>query len=89
MVQIFLQHTPRLVRRYTPGQAFQFLMAQGWYTLWSLSLAVLWVLPVVALLTGRPIANVSLFEYVQPRRRPRRDADVALEPAVSSRRGSG
>ena len=64
MVQIFLQHTPRLVRRYTPGQAFQFLMAQGWYTLWSLSLAVLWVLPVVALLTGRPIANVSLFEYL-------------------------
>jgi cellulose synthase (UDP-forming) len=64
MVQIFLQHTPRLVRRYTLGQAFQFLMAQGWYTLWSLSLAVLWVLPVVALLTGRPIANVSLFEYL-------------------------
>ena len=64
MVQIFLQHTPRLVRRYTPGQAFQFLMAQGWYTLWSLSLAVLWVLPVVALLTGRPIANVTLFEYL-------------------------
>ena len=64
MVQIFLQHTPRLVRRYTLGQAFQFLMAQGWYTLWSLSLAVLWVLPVVALLTGRPIANVTLFEYL-------------------------
>jgi cellulose synthase (UDP-forming) len=64
MVQILLQHTPRLVRRYTPGQAFQFLMAQGWYALWSLSLAVLWVLPVVALLGGQPIANVSLFEYL-------------------------
>ena len=25
---------------------------------------MLWVLPVVALLTGRPIANVSLFEYL-------------------------
>ena len=64
MVQILLQHTPRLVRRYTPAQAFQFLMAQGWYTLWSLSLAVLWVLPAVALLSGRPIANVSLSEYL-------------------------
>ena len=75
MVQIFLQHTPRLVRRYTLGQAFQFLMAQGWYTLWSLSLAVLWVLPVVALLSGRPIANVSLFEYLRttsPSSSPRR-----------------
>jgi cellulose synthase (UDP-forming) len=64
MVQIFLQHTPRLVRRYTAGQAFQFLMAQSWYTLWSLSLAVLWVLPVIALLTGRPIAHVALSEYL-------------------------
>jgi cellulose synthase (UDP-forming) len=64
MVQIFLQHTPRLVRRYTAAQTFQFLMAQGWYTLWSLSLAVLWVLPVVALLSGRPIANVPLLEYL-------------------------
>jgi cellulose synthase (UDP-forming) len=64
MVQIFLQHTPRLVRRYTAGQAFQFLMAQSWYTLWSLSVAVLWMLPVVALLTGRPIAHVDLSEYL-------------------------
>ena len=64
MVQIFLQHTPRLVRRYTPGQAFEFLMAQSWYTLWSLSVAVLWMLPVVALLTGRPIAHVDLSEYL-------------------------
>src|SRR3954449_8830429 len=60
MVQIFLQHTPRLVRHYSPGQAFQFLMAQSWYLLWSLSLAVLWVLPIVALLTGEPIAHIAL-----------------------------
>jgi cellulose synthase/poly-beta-1,6-N-acetylglucosamine synthase-like glycosyltransferase len=64
MVQIFLQHTPRLVRRYSPAQAFQFLMAQSWYMLWSLSLAVLWFLPIVALLTGRPIAHVALSEFL-------------------------
>jgi cellulose synthase (UDP-forming) len=64
MVQIFLQHTPRLVRRYTPAQAFQFLMAQSWYLLWSLSLAILWVLPIVALLTGAPIAHVALSEFL-------------------------
>jgi cellulose synthase (UDP-forming) len=64
MVQIFLRHTPRLVRRYTAAQAFQFLMAQSWYTLWSLSLAVLWLLPAVALLSGRPIADVALSEYL-------------------------
>ena len=44
MVQIFLHHTPRLVGSYAPSQAFQFLMAQSWYLLWSLSLAVLWLL---------------------------------------------
>jgi cellulose synthase (UDP-forming) len=64
MVQIFLQHTPRLVRRYTAAQAFQFLMAQSWYTLWSLSVAVLWVLPMIALLTGHSIAHVGLGEYL-------------------------
>jgi cellulose synthase (UDP-forming) len=64
MVQIFLRHTPRLVRRYTPAQALQFLMAQSWYLLWSLSLATLWILPIVALLTDDPIANTSLAEFL-------------------------
>src|SRR6266536_4699480 len=64
MVQIFLQHTPRLVRRYSPAQAFQFLMAQSWYLLWSMSLATLWALPIVALLTGKPIAHVALSQFL-------------------------
>ncbi|MDX6726371.1 MAG: hypothetical protein QOK49_1176 [Baekduia sp.] len=64
MVQIFLRHTPRLVRRYTPAQALQFLMAQSWYLLWSLSLATLWVLPIVALLSDRAIAYVSLWQFL-------------------------
>ncbi len=64
MVQIFVQHTPRLLRRYTPAQAFQFLMAQSWYLLWSLSLAILWGLPFVALLANRPIARVALSEFL-------------------------
>jgi cellulose synthase (UDP-forming) len=52
------------VRRYTPAQALQFLMAQSWYLLWSLSLATLWVLPIVALLSDHPIADVSLWEFL-------------------------
>jgi cellulose synthase (UDP-forming) len=64
MVQIFLRHTPRLVRRYTPAQALQFLMAQSWYLLWSLSLATLWLLPIVALLSDHPIASVSLWAFL-------------------------
>jgi cellulose synthase (UDP-forming) len=64
MVEIFLRHTPRLLSRYSAGQAFQFLMAQSWYTLWSLSLAVLWIVPIVALLSGHGIADVALSEYL-------------------------
>lgn len=64
MVQILLGHTPRLVRRYRPRQAIQFITAQTWYPLWSLSLAVLWVLPLIALLTDQPIARVPLAEFL-------------------------
>jgi cellulose synthase (UDP-forming) len=69
MIQIFFQHTPRLIRRYTRGQALQFLFCQSWYTLWSVSLAVLWALPAVALLVNQPIASVSVgrfFVYYLP-----------------------
>lgn len=64
MIQIFLRHTPRLVRRYTFRQALQFLMCQSWYTLYSVSLAVLWALPTVALIAGKPISGVSLGQFL-------------------------
>lgn len=64
MIQIFLRHTPRLIRRYSPRQAFQFLMCQSWYTLWSVTLALLWLLPAVALTIHQPIASVDLSEFV-------------------------
>jgi cellulose synthase (UDP-forming) len=64
MIQIFLTRTPRLVRRYSPRQAYQFLFCQSWYTLWSVSLALLWALPSVALLIHRPIASVKLGDFL-------------------------
>lgn len=69
MIQIFFHHTPRLIHRYTRGQALQFLFCQSWYTIWSGSLAVLWALPALALLANRPIASVGLgtfFLYYLP-----------------------
>ncbi len=64
MIEIFLRRTPRLIRRYTFGQAFQFLFCQSWYTLWSLSLGLLWLLPAIALLAHRPIAAVGVAEFL-------------------------
>ena len=69
MIQIFFQHTPRLIRRYTRGQALQFLFCQSWYTIWSISLALLWALPAIALLVDQPIASVPIerfFVYFVP-----------------------
>lgn len=63
LIQIFLHHTPRLLRHYQPRQAFQFLMAQSWYMLWSLACLVLWCLPLVALLTGLQISTVTLSSF--------------------------
>ncbi|HWE10835.1 MAG TPA: glycosyltransferase family 2 protein [Solirubrobacteraceae bacterium] len=64
MIQIFFQHTPRLIRRYTPGQVLQFLFCQSWYTLWSCSLGVLWLLPALAVLANRSIASVDLIQFL-------------------------
>ena len=64
MIQIFLRHTPRLLGRYSFRQAIQFLVCQSWYTLWSVSLAILWASPTAALVTHRSIADVSLGEFL-------------------------
>ena len=64
MVQILLFHTPRLLHRYTPRQGIQFLMAQSWYTFWSLAIAVLWALPIAALLSDRPITTMQVGEFL-------------------------
>lgn len=64
MMQILFHHMPRLVRSYRPAQAFQFLMAQSWYPLWSLSIALLWLLPLASLLSGQAIATVSLSRFL-------------------------
>jgi cellulose synthase (UDP-forming) len=64
MVQILLTRTPRLVRRYTRRQGVQFVVAQSWYTFWSLAVGVLWALPIVALLTDRPITTMAVGEFL-------------------------
>ena len=90
MIQIFFSHTPRLIRRYTRGQALQFLFCQSWYTLWSISLAVLWALPAVALLVNRA-DRVGTYRAVLRVLRAgdaRIDADVVrIPPVVPARRG--
>ncbi len=64
MVQIFLQHTPRLLPTYAPRQIFQLLMTQSWYMLWSLSCLVLWSMPFAALHSGAVFARVPISSFL-------------------------
>jgi cellulose synthase (UDP-forming) len=64
MVQILLHHTPHLLSRYTRRQSTQFLVAQTWYTFCPLSIAVLWLLPIAALHSERPITTMPIEEFV-------------------------
>jgi cellulose synthase/poly-beta-1,6-N-acetylglucosamine synthase-like glycosyltransferase len=64
MIEVLLRHTPRLLRRYRPRQAMQFLFAQTWYTFWSLSMLTLFVLPLAALVLDWRIARVDYVEFL-------------------------
>ncbi|WP_320672065.1 glycosyltransferase family 2 protein [Patulibacter defluvii] len=64
MITVLLRWTPRLLRRYSPAQAVQFLFAQTWYLLWSTTLLLLWLAPSVALLSEQRIAVAELADYV-------------------------
>ena len=63
MMQVLFSYTPSLIRRYRPLQALQFLFAQTWYTCWSTSMALLFFMPMLSLLTGQPVSTVSLLEF--------------------------
>jgi cellulose synthase (UDP-forming) len=64
MIQVLFTYTARCVKRYTPRQALQFLFVQTWYTFWSISMLLLFLLPVIALLTNTSIARVNYWQFL-------------------------
>jgi len=64
MIQVLFTYTARCVKRYTPRQALQFLFVQTWYTFWSISMLLLFLLPVIALLTNTSIAHVNYWQFL-------------------------
>jgi cellulose synthase (UDP-forming) len=64
MIQVLFKYTPRLLHRYTLRQALQFLFAQTWYTLWSVSMLIVFISPLMSLVLNRPISNVSLLAFL-------------------------
>ncbi|MDP3962780.1 MAG: glycosyltransferase, partial [bacterium] len=52
MMQILCHYLPKYMFGYKKKQALQFVFAQTWYACWSTSMAILFVLPAIALLTN-------------------------------------
>jgi cellulose synthase/poly-beta-1,6-N-acetylglucosamine synthase-like glycosyltransferase len=64
MIQVLLRFTPRLIWRYTPRQALQFLFAQTWYTFWSLSMLIVFAAPLASLASDAPLSHVTLWAFL-------------------------
>lgn len=64
MMEVMIFHTPRLLRRYRRRQAAQFLFVQTWYACWSLSMLILFVLPLISLVLDVPVAHTRYVDFI-------------------------
>ncbi|EJZ17074.1 glycosyltransferase family 2 protein, partial [Rhizobium sp. Pop5] len=64
LVTILLQHSRHYVPRLPWRLRFQFLFSQLWYPLFSAFMAVMFLLPVAALLTGQVFVNVTYPDFL-------------------------
>jgi cellulose synthase (UDP-forming) len=63
MITVMVRFTPRLIWRYTPRQAVQFLFVQTWYTLWSIAMCLMFCLPSIALLGNVSISHTNFWDF--------------------------
>ncbi|MHC1551589.1 glycosyltransferase family 2 protein [Phyllobacterium sp. K27] len=59
LMMILLQYSPKLVGNLPPRLKFQFLFSQFWYPLFSLFMALMFVLPIIALMAGDSFVAVT------------------------------
>lgn len=64
MFQVLIGYSPKLLKTMPFKQKFQFLFAQTWYPLWSLSYLALFFTPIVALIIKEDVAHVDLKGFV-------------------------
>ena len=64
LLTILLQYTGCYFSRLPLALKFQFLFCQLWYSLYSLFMLLTFLMPVLALATGRPFANVTLADFL-------------------------
>ncbi|WP_159587471.1 glycosyltransferase family 2 protein [Chelativorans xinjiangense] len=59
LVMLLLQYSPKLVGNLPPRLKFQFLFSQLWYPLFSLFMALMFAMPIIALLRGEIFVGVT------------------------------
>jgi len=59
MFQVLLMHTPKLLKSMPGKRKWQFLFAQTWYPLWSLSYLTMFLTPIIALVLNHNVASVK------------------------------
>ena len=64
LMSILLQHTGSYISRLPFALKFQFVFCQLWYSLFSGFMLLMFVMPVLALATGHPFANVTLADFL-------------------------
>ncbi len=64
MIQILFRYLPKYISGYKRRQVLQFLFTQTWYMFWSISMAVLFLLPCFAILLDKPIAQVAFGQFI-------------------------
>jgi cellulose synthase (UDP-forming) len=63
LVTILLKYSPDYVPNLPGRIRFQFLFSQMWYPLFSVMMALMFFLPIYALLSGEKFANVTFLEF--------------------------
>lgn len=64
LMMILLRYSPGLIRRLPLRLKMQFLFSQVWYSLFSLFMAVMFILPVIALSRGKTFVDVSYPDFL-------------------------
>lgn len=59
MFQVLLGHTPKLLKTMSFKRRWQFLFAQTWYPLWSVSYLVMFMTPIIALYLKRDVVSAD------------------------------
>ena len=64
LVTILLRYLPRYIGGLPGGLKFQFVFSELWYPLFSVMMAVMAVMPIAALLSGKVFVNVTYPEFL-------------------------